>query len=149
MKIIPGKYKEERNWQRWINFKYTHGCRLSLVFLWRLAALARDYDEVMADVYGYRPRSETQRLWDQDVERYGKSSGKVSEPGTSWHEFGLAADLSGSAWENLCKKEWLNKSRLKQSLNEYGLILPLNKVDSPSIQEWWHLQPIETATGIG
>jgi hypothetical protein len=23
-------------------------------------------------------------------------------------------------------------------------MLPLNSVDSPSVQEWWHLQPIET-----
>ena len=149
MKIIPGKYKEERDWQKWVKFTYAHGSQLNVVFLWRLAALARDYNHIMDNVLGYRPKSETQRLWDADIKaNEGKPSGRVAEPGTSFHEFYLAVDLDGDYWKSISKTQWITKTRLNQSLNEYGLILPLNKIDSPSIQEWWHIQPIETATGI-
>ncbi len=144
MKIIPGKYKEEPNWQKWIKFRYAHGSQLSVVFLRRLAALARDMGKAMEYTYGYRPIEETQRLYAADVMKYGKPSGKVALPGHSWHEHGLAVDLSGAFWESLSNTMWVPKSRLKQNLNTYGLMLPLNKVDSPSVVEWWHIQPIET-----
>lgn len=148
MKIIPGKYKEEPNWQKWVKFIYSHGDRLSIVFLRRLAALARDLGHVMNGTYGYRPIEETQRLYDADLKaNKGKPSGKVALPGTSWHEHHLAIDLSGtydSFWRNLSNTQWVNKTRLKQPLNAYGLMLPLNKIDSPNNVEWWHLQPIET-----
>jgi hypothetical protein len=52
--------------------------------------------------------------------------------------------MDGSFWESTSKSLWLYKDRLHQQLNLYGLMLPLNSVDSPSIQEWWHLQPVET-----
>lgn len=149
MKIVPGMYKEEQDWQKWVKFRYSHGSKLSMIFLWRLAALARDFDEVMNDSYGYRPLEETQRLYNEDLKANGgKPSGRVALPGTSWHEFGFAIDLSGDAWKKICTKNWMNKTRLKQSLNEYGLILPLNNIDYPKYPEWWHLQPIETAIGI-
>ena len=149
VKIIPDKYKEERDWQKWVKFRYSHGNRLSMVFLWRLAALVRDFGEVMSGCYGYRPIEETQRLYNEDLKANGgKPSGRVALPGTSWHEFGLAIDLSGDTWKKICTKNWMNRSRLKQSLNAYGLILPLNNIDYPQYPEWWHLQPIETATGI-
>ena len=146
MKIIPGKYPEEKNWQKWIRFKYPHGCNLSIVFIWRLAALARDRNTVMSNTLGYRSKEETQRLWDLDVAKNkGKPSGKVAVSGTSWHEFNLAVDLDGLYWKNKSQREWLPYARLKQPLNKYGLILPLNKIDSPNVLEWWHIQPIETA----
>lgn len=148
MRIIPGKYKEESNWQKWVKFIYPHGNLLSVVFLRRLAALACDLGHIMNDTYGYRPIEETQRLYAADVMKYGKPSGKVALPGTSWHEHHLAIDLSGTYdnfWRNLSNREWMNKTRLKQPLNAYGLILPLNNLDYPKAPEWWHLQPIETA----
>lgn len=153
MKIIPGKYPEESNWQKWVKFSTSNGNMLSLVFLRRLAALARDLSHVMNGCYGYRPMSETQRLYNDDLKKNGgKPSGKVALPGTSWHEHHLAIDLSGTYdnfWRNLSNSKWMNKSRLKcPDLNKYGLILPLNKLDYPKAPEWWHLQPIETATGI-
>lgn len=153
MKIIPNKYIEESNWQKWVKFIYSHGNKLSVVFLRRLAALARDLGHVMNGTYGYRPQEETQRLYDADLKaNKGKPSGRVAIPGTSWHEHHLAVDLSGTYdnfWRSLSNKQWVNKSRLNNPLlNKYGLILPLNKVDSPSMVEWWHLQPIETAYGI-
>lgn len=144
MKIIPGKYIEESNWQKWVKFKYPHGNKLSLVFLRRLAALARDLNHEMTNVLGYRPIEETQRLYAADVMKYGKPSGKVALPGTSWHENHLAVDLDGSFWQNVSNINWVPKSRLKQSLNVYGLMVPLNKIDSLSVIEWWHLQPVET-----
>ncbi|NMA66275.1 MAG: hypothetical protein GX957_08560 [Clostridiaceae bacterium] len=153
MKIIPNKYEEESNWHKWVKFVYSHGNKLSLVFLRRLAALARDLNHVMNGSYGYRPIEETQRLYNTDLKANGgKPSGKVALPGTSWHEHHLAIDLSGTYdnyWRNLSNSQWMNKSRLKcPDLNKYGLVLPLNKVDYPKAPEWWHLQPIETAIGI-
>ena len=149
MKIIPGKYTEEPNWQKWVKFIYSHGNQLSIVFLRRLAALARDLNHVMNGSYGYRPIEETQRLYDADLKaNRGKPSGKVALPGTSWHEHHLAIDLSGtydSFWRNLSNTQWMNKTRLKQPINAYGLMLPLNNLDYPKSPEWWHLQPIETA----
>jgi hypothetical protein len=144
MKITPNKYKEEPNWQKWVKFKYSHGSKLSIVFLRRLAALARDLKQEMSYTLGYRPIEETQRLYNADVMKYGKPSGLVALPGYSWHEHGLAVDLSGAFWESISNSMWVNKSRLKQNLNAYGLMLPLNKIDSPGVVEWWHLQPIET-----
>jgi hypothetical protein len=145
MKIIPGKYKEERNWQPWLKFKYPHGSKLSLVFLWRLAALARDFRQIMDGLLGYRDVQETKRLYEADKALHGGvPSGKVATPGTSWHECNLAVDMDGSFWETTSKSLWLCKDRLHQQLNLYGLMLPLNTVDSPSVLEWWHLQPIET-----
>ena len=143
MKIIPGKYIEEPNWQKWVKFKYPHGNKLSLVFLRRLAALARDLNHEMTNVLGYRPIEETKRLYAADVMKYGRPSGKVALPGTSWHENHLAVDLDGSFWQNVSTLNWVPKSRLKQSLNVYGLMVPLNKIDGAVI-EWWHLQPVET-----
>jgi hypothetical protein len=118
---------------------------LSLVFLWRLAALARDFRQIMDGLLGYRDVQETKRLYEADKALHGGTpSGKVSVPGTSWHECNLAVDLDGTFWESTSKSLWLHKDRLHQQLNLYGLMLPLNAVDSPSVQEWWHLQPIET-----
>ena len=145
MKIIPGKYKEEKNWQPWLKFKYPHGNKLSLVFLWRLAALARDFRQIMGGLLGCRDVSETKRLYEADKALHGGvPSGKVAMPGTSWHECNLAADMDGDFWESTSKSLWLHKDRLHQQLNLYGLMLPLNTVDSPSVLEWWHLQPVET-----
>ena len=153
MKILPGKYIEEASWNKWVKFVYPHGNQLSVIFLRRLAALARDLGHVMNGCYGYRPQSETQRLYNADLKANGgKPSGKVALSGTSWHEHHLAIDLSGTHdnfWRSLSNNKWMNKSRLKcPDLNKYGLILPLNKVDYPKAPEWWHLQPIETAIGI-
>ena len=144
MKIISGKYKEELDWQRWVKFKYPHGNKLSIVFLRRLAALARDLSHEMTNVLGHRPIEETQRLYTADVMKYGKPSGKVALPGYSWHENGLAVDLDCSFWQNVSVLNWVPKSRLNQSLNTYGLMVPLNRIDSPSVVEWWHIQPVET-----
>ena len=143
MKILSGRYKEEANWQKWVKFKYPHGSILSLVFLRRLAALARDLNREMANVLGYRPIEETQRLYDADIKKYGKPSGKVATPGTSWHENSLAVDIDGSFWKDVSTINWVPKTRLKQSLNAYGLMVPLNKIDS-NVVEWWHIQPVET-----
>ncbi len=145
MKIKRGAYPEEKNWQEWIRFKYKDGARISLVFLWRLAALARDYNHTMTNLFGYRSSSSQQALYEADLKANGgKPTGKVAAPGLSWHEYGLAVDLDGAHWKAVSEAQWMPYTRLKQNLTKYGLILPLNRVDSPSVQEWWHLQPIET-----
>lgn len=153
MKIIPGTYPEEKNWQTYIHFKYDYNTGMSLVFLRRLAAFCRGHGLTLTDALGYRSVSVTQRLWDADLKANGgKPSGKVARPGTSWHEAqrgndpaGLAIDLNGSQWESISRAQWLPYSRLNQpDLNKYGIMLPLNMIDSPKVQEWWHIQPIET-----
>ena len=146
MKIKRGAYPEERDWQKWISFKYPTGSKISLTFLYRLAALARDHGQRMTMLIGYRSTAEQQALYTADLKANGgKPSGKVALPGISWHEFGCAVDLDGAYWRAVSEKQWVPYSRFKQpTLNKYGLILPLNKADS-SVLEWWHLQPIETA----
>jgi hypothetical protein len=99
----------------------------------------------MDGLLGYRDVQETKRLYEADKALHGGiPSGKVAEPGTSWHECNLAVDMDGPFWESTSKSLWLYKDRLHQQLNLYGLMLPLNTVDSPSVLEWWHLQPVET-----
>lgn len=145
MKIIAGRYPEEPNWQKYLSFRLTAGSKLSLVFLKRLAALARDFGQPMTSLVGNRSSEQQKVLYENDLAKNGgKPSGMVAAPGISWHENYCAVDLNGSFWQKQSELLWVPKTRLRQSLNEYGLMVPLNRVDSPSVVEWWHLQPIET-----
>jgi len=42
---------------------------------------------------GYRSREYQQKLYDEDIRRYGRPSGNVAKPGSSPHETGTAMDL--------------------------------------------------------
>lgn len=146
MKIIAGKYPEEKDIDKYLSFVSKESSHCSLVFLWRLAALARDIGHNMTGIGGRRDAKKQQQLWDADLKAHGGiPSGKVARPNTSWHEPGCATDLDGEYWKAYSNKNWVPYSRFNQKqLAKYGLMLPLNKVDSPSVIEWWHLQPIET-----
>jgi hypothetical protein len=150
LKIIPNKYLEEKNIEKWLSFTSEMSSHCSLVFLRRLAALARDIGHTMTGICGRRDSITQQRLWDTDLKNHkGVPSGRVARPYTSWHEFGCAVDLDGTFWKEYSMKNWMIYSRkVEKQLAKYGLMLPMNKVDSPSVLEWWHIQPIETS-GIG
>jgi len=144
-KIIPGAYLEEQNFAKWIKGTLSG---LSLVFIRRIAALARDLNIVITFSSGYRDNEWQTRLYEADLKANGgKQSGRVARPGTSWHETGCALDLSGDYLKNLSMTIWMKIAQgdLKHPLTKYGLILPLNMIDKKAGPwEWWHIQPIET-----
>ncbi|MCX7773211.1 MAG: M15 family metallopeptidase [Clostridia bacterium] len=144
MKIVADKFREDLNIEKWISFRTPEYKAVSLVFLRRLAALARDFNHSISNLIGYRSLELQKALYEQDLQRNGGvPSGKVSRPGNSWHEYSLAVDLGEGYWNIISNFFWMPYGRLDQGLNQYGLSLPLNKVDS-KVLEWWHLQPIET-----
>lgn len=86
------------------------------------------------------------RLYDADLKANGgKPSGKVAYPGTSWHgtEPALALDIGNRAFKAYSDKFLVHVSRLRQPINRWGLMLPLNSVDSRVVENW-HIQPVET-----
>jgi hypothetical protein len=151
MKIIPGKYKEERNWKEYITLNSPDDRFVSLVFLWRLAAFCKDFRVKSTMTIGSRSTAKQKVLYDMYLAGKGNLAAK---PGTSWHETGLAVDVREAAefgWFMRFSKRWIMPySSLKQGLAEYGIIAPLNNADKPaSSVEWWHWQPIETAGFAG
>lgn len=151
MKIISGKFREDLNLERWIKFRKDEYKYCNLVFLRRLAALCRDFNHPMNSIIGYRDIAQQQALYNEDLRKNGgKPSGKVAKPGNSWHEFGFAVDLNDDWWELFSNLFWMPYPKNNQGLNAFGLYLPLNRIDSPSVLEWWHVQPIETLgyTGV-
>ncbi|WP_165585960.1 D-alanyl-D-alanine carboxypeptidase family protein [Ruminiclostridium cellobioparum] len=96
MKIIPGKFPEEKDIEKYISFVSDESRNCSLVFLRRLAAFARDNGHKMTGIIGRRSSIKQQQLWDADLKKNkGRPSEKVARPFTSWHEFGCAVDLDG------------------------------------------------------
>jgi peptidoglycan hydrolase-like protein with peptidoglycan-binding domain len=146
MKIIAGKYPEEKDIDKWVGF--INNGNVNIVFLWRYAAYCRDVIKAknVADV-GLRDTAEQKILY----ELYLAGKGNIAAaPGTSWHEFGFAIDLNryktnpdgtGQYYGtiNADYTAWLN--RQPEILNQYGL--------SHAVKgEIWHIQPIETI-GVG
>ena len=76
----------------------------------------------------YRSYEDQQRLYNEYIS--GKRTSVVAKPGTSWHNYGGAVDISSSSFRN-CTNEQFKK---------YGLIRPVKT-------ENWHFQIIET-TGM-
>ena len=143
MKVVAGKYPEEYNIGKWVKGNLIG---LNKVFLRRLAAMARDKNQVITFGEGKRDSARQQYFWDKDLaEHGGKPSGFVAKPGTSWHEFGLAVDINSIWWKSYSDKNWVPFTRSKQDLNKYGLMLPLNRIDSPNTIEDWHVQPVESS----
>lgn len=145
MKIQQGKYKEEMHVEKWVKCAKAASRYGGLVFLRRMAALARDHHATMDDCLFYRSTIEQQALY----AAYQAGTGNyAARPGTSWHEAHCAIDIpSGSnpTWARLAK-DWMNTTALSQRIaKEYGVCLPLNEVDAPEgKEEPWHFQPVET-----
>lgn len=142
MKIISGRYPEERNWQKYINF--LSGPEINLTTLYRIAAYNRDIAKRKCDVFGYRGMKDQQRLY----EKYKAGKGPIAAlPGKSRHNYGLAVDYNRLSTDkngvgiypgtlNADYNLWLKGS--KERLNDYGLRHAVKG-------EIWHIEPIETA----
>ena len=146
MKIIAGKYKEERNWKPYVTFNTPDDSKISLVFLWRLAAFCRDYKVKSTLTIGFRSTEKQKYLY--DLYKAGKGN-PAAPPNSSWHETSLAVDMRSAAqngwFMKFSNKKLMPVTALKQVLNAYGLMAPLNKVEKAASQvEWWHWQPVET-----
>lgn len=76
------------------------------------------------DYYGFRTYDEQAKLYAE------KGPGMAAKPGTSWHEFGLAADLQ--IGNDVGLTNWLHEHAA-----EYGLFFPMS-------WEPWHIQPLWT-----
>ena len=125
--------------------------RISLVFLWRLAALCRDFGVIATDTLGFRDAATQLRLY--QLYKAGKGN-PAAPPGSSWHEASCAVDMRAAAaggWFKMFSEDWvMPDSVLRQGLRAYGIIAPLNPSDKPNGPvEWWHWQPIETAGFVG
>lgn len=100
-------------------------------FAERLSKLAAAYGKSVSVTSGYRSAAEQQQLINQwRKNNPGASEAErrkwVADPGTSKHDLGLAADLSG----------WI-KQVPAATLAKYGIWKPLSNED-------WHFEPIET-----
>ncbi len=76
----------------------------------------------------------------------GKRKG-VAAPGNSWHNYGLAADITvnGSLWSNPSRA---TLSRAQDLAARFGLYIPmLAGINGSSLYEPWHIQPVEAKTG--
>ncbi len=139
MRILSGKYPEERDWQKWVIIE--HGPQLALVMLWRMAAFARDIlKRPWIIVSGHRTYDEQVVLYKLWLDGKGNPA---AVPGTSGHEFHIAADTHGPGtnWPELMADYKL--SPLKQLLAKYGLYISNWLGTSGTTHEWWHVQPIE------
>jgi hypothetical protein len=93
------------------------------VFAGRLAALAEDEGKQLFINSGTRTIAEQQAIWDSTPEE--RRAAYVARPGTSRHQFGIAADVGGWA-ENISDSK----------LSKYGLYRRVS-------YEPWHFEPIE------
>lgn len=142
MKLIANKYPEETEVAKWLVFDSNEEGQILLVFARRLAALARDNKNKIYISEGYRSAERQKYFYDLYLSGKGNLAAK---PGTSLHEFHIAADIGDpkSFWKMKSNNEWVPFSKFSQiSLNKYGLCLPLNSKENRTT-EWWHVTPIE------
>lgn len=138
MKIISGKYPEEKDIDKWLNFK--GDC--NIVMLWRAAAYARDMVKKQCSGFGGRTTAEQQALYNAYLAGTGNLAAK---PGTSWHEYGFALDFNGvnGVYPGTFNADYANWIAGKpETLNAYGLMHAVKG-------EIWHIQPIETKNYTG
>ncbi len=110
-------------WDQWLEADNTRA-NIDPVFAGRLAALAKDKGQKIIYISGFRTKSKQQELYNLYLSGKGNLAGT---PGSSWHEFGAAVDVTGWAC-SLSNKE----------LAKYGLCKPIASED-------WHVQPIEVS----
>ncbi len=110
-------------WDRWLEADNTRS-NIDPVFAGRLAALAKDKGQKIIYISGFRTKDKQQELYNLYLSGKGNLAGT---PGSSWHEFGAAVDVTGWACD-LSNKE----------LAAYGLCKPIASED-------WHVQPVEVS----
>jgi hypothetical protein len=100
---------------------------VNAIFAGRIAFIAEQYNQKVTITSGYRSIQEQQAIWDSTPpERRGIY---VAAPGSSRHQYGIAADITGFI---------LNLSNAE--LEVYGLYKPMS-------YENWHIEPVETRIG--
>lgn len=156
MKVIAGAYPEESNWQEYVTLPgnaLEHN--VNKVFLYRIAAFGRDQIKPSyGEKISFTSTSGIYRTMQRQVELYlnatseSRAAGKVAVPGTSWHGFGLAADLSSiktkPPFANEYDKFKVNWRAKDQTViyNNYGFAFCVRN-------ENWHIQPIESIEWSG
>lgn len=103
---------------------------INSIFASRLAALAKSYNKKIHISSGYRSIEEQWVLWNKRIKEHPNESEKerrrwVAYPGSSMHQFGIAADVEEFA-----------KALTNEQLKPFGLIKPLSNED-------WHIEPVE------
>lgn len=133
---------------KWLVFKYSNQMCIDPVFAGRLAALAQFLGVKINIIRGYANYDEQVRAYESYGGYQDKNGNWISKskyaavPGTSLHEFRVAADVTDKRVKELDK----NESTFKQTtLNRFGLFKPLTPGNNSSVYEDWHIQPIETA----
>lgn len=125
--IKSGKYKEERNIEKYIIISGGAINDVDPILLRRLAACARDHGKVIVFngfIALFRGRM-TQALSYHHFKKHKGNTAAV--PGLSWHEFSGAGDSDSIWFNNLTDKD----------LKPYGLCKPV-----PG--ENWHVQLLES-----
>lgn len=141
-KVIAGKYPEDQDWQRWINF--STGAAINRVFLWRLTAYVRDIIKEEA-IIGWGIRTiERQAIAYQNYLNGGTLAAK---PGNSWHNYGFAVDFNRIATVN-------GKGVYPGTINADYLLFAAGKGEQSTLEKYglchvvtgepWHIQPVET-----
>lgn len=116
----------------------------------------KDGIELLA-VSGYRPYDYQQKLYENEVKRYGKTQADkyVAQPGTSEHQTGLAIDILSTEYKQLDEgfKNTKAYGWLCENIAQYGYIIRYqeNKEDITGYGfEPWHLRyvGVEVATEL-
>lgn len=130
----------------WLKFKYPEQTGIDPIFAGRLAAFARDQGKVLNILSGHRSTEKQIQLFKQHGGYKDKNGnwtggdGIAAIPGTSWHEFRLAVDVSDD-WAKKLEKD--AKTSEQKTLLKYGIYKPLTKGNKSSVYEDWHLQSVE------
>lgn len=123
---LSNKYKTADS-DRWIKGDKN---LLDPIFLGRLAQVAASNNVVFSITSGFRSWAEQNNIYKQYLNylKTGKGTIKMAaKPGTSRHEFHLAADISTQPIRRMSNSQLL----------KYGLHKPIKS-------EPWHIEPIET-----
>lgn len=137
-------------------FKNKNQNDIDPIFAGRLAAFAVDNNLVIYVGSGYRS-------YDEQVACYKKSGGykdtsgnwiggdgSAAKPGSSWHNFGEAIDISWNGEESsqYIRNLYGHKESTEEQIEliKYGIFKPLTSGNGKkgSLLEEWHIQPIET-----
>jgi peptidoglycan hydrolase-like protein with peptidoglycan-binding domain len=148
MQAIPAdKYKEERDWQKWVVFDEGALDSIVLVVLWRLAAYARDVlKRPLHLIAGFRTYEMQLAAWNNWKYNGGPYA---NYPGTSWHEYHCAIDCHGpgTKWPEIVLAS--TKRPAMQSLAPYGLAVTNWLNNGNGVYEWWHIMSVETMNYTG
>lgn len=153
MQIVKGRYPEEYDWQTYVTLPggVTED-DVNAVFLYRIAAFGKYvfyplYHKKITFSSFTRTMEKQVKFWN-DATQQSRDGGKVAYPGTSWHGYGLAADLSDDSNDEAAFHDnyhqfaaaW--KASAEDMYNTYGIAFCVKNED-------WHIQPVESIIWSG